>query len=206
MSEPNYYAVIPAEVRYSEKLSPSAKLMYGEISSLCNAKGFCWASNAYFAKSYGATKRSVINWINELEAEKFIMVEGRTATDGEVQRQITLGVVKKITRGTDKNFTHNNKSNKELLSKDNNSLVSLTREKEVLELLSSITGRSFRVLPKGAPKTLKLFTKDEIEKALINLAQDDWHKPKLKTLSSGYLLRPEVIDKWLSAKKGKEYA
>ena len=71
----NYYAVIPASVRYDDKLTPNAKLMYGEITSLCNEKGFCWATNIYFAKLYNVSRVSISKWINQLEKNKHIKIK-----------------------------------------------------------------------------------------------------------------------------------
>lgn len=73
-NRPNYYAIIPANVRYNKNLSPNAKLLYGEITALCNAEGFCWATNAYFMELYDVTKRSVQSWLSQLENEGFISV------------------------------------------------------------------------------------------------------------------------------------
>ena len=50
--KPNYYAIIPAEVRYDKQLKPNEKLLYGEITSLATKTGECWASNNYFADLY----------------------------------------------------------------------------------------------------------------------------------------------------------
>jgi hypothetical protein len=63
--QPNYYAIIPATVRYAD-ITPNAKLLYGEITALCSKEGFCWASNEYFAKLYSASERSVSRWVTEL--------------------------------------------------------------------------------------------------------------------------------------------
>lgn len=74
METPSFYAVIPAPVRYAD-ISPSAKLLYGELSCLTKQEGFCWCSNGYLAKLYNSGVRSVVRWIAELEAAGFIEVE-----------------------------------------------------------------------------------------------------------------------------------
>ena len=71
----SYYAVIPANIRYDESLPPNAKLLYGEITALCNAEGYCWASNKYFAELYGVSTISISKWINALASRGYISSE-----------------------------------------------------------------------------------------------------------------------------------
>ena len=59
MDKPGYWAVIPATVRYDPALPPNAKLLYGEITALSNAKGYCYAQNRYFSALFGLSDRSV---------------------------------------------------------------------------------------------------------------------------------------------------
>ena len=73
--EPSYYAVIPANVRYDTRLSPLAKLLYGEITCLCQKEGFCWATNAYFAKLYQKSTRWISNVTNLLAKCGYISIE-----------------------------------------------------------------------------------------------------------------------------------
>lgn len=68
----SYYAIIPANVRYDNDLPPNAKLLYGEITALCNERGYCWAGNAYFSELYKVTNRTISSWINDLEQKGYI--------------------------------------------------------------------------------------------------------------------------------------
>ena len=36
----NYYAIIPATVRYDSELKPAEKLLYGEVTALANKNGY----------------------------------------------------------------------------------------------------------------------------------------------------------------------
>lgn len=72
MSEqPAYYAIIPANVRYSN-VTANAKLLYGEITALSNKSGYCWASNDYFARLYNVHSDTISGWVRELRQAGFV--------------------------------------------------------------------------------------------------------------------------------------
>lgn len=93
-SQSNYYAVIPANVRYSS-VPPNAKLLYGEITALANKEWFCWASNQYFADLYSVSKSTVSEWVSLLHKEWFIDVEITSDDRGTPTRKIRIGIRKK---------------------------------------------------------------------------------------------------------------
>lgn len=70
----SYYAVIPGDVRYAQ-IPGNVKLLYGEISALCNERGYCWASNQYFAELYEVHKDTISKWVKILTDHGFIRYE-----------------------------------------------------------------------------------------------------------------------------------
>ena len=90
---PSFYAVIPAFVRYNKNLNPNAKLLYGEITCLSDKKGYCYASNNYFAKVYDVGRSSISNWIKNLVEEGFIRQEFIYAADKPVITERRLYLV-----------------------------------------------------------------------------------------------------------------
>lgn len=123
---PNYYAIIPAEVRYDTELSANEKLLYGEISALATKHGYCYATSSYFAELYNVDVRTVRRWIEHLVQRGYIVSE--IDRDNQTQRKIylVLGVGQKCPTGADKNVLQNNinNNNKPLRDKDNTDVLS----------------------------------------------------------------------------------
>ena len=111
--KPNYYAIIPAEVRYSKALTPNAKLLYAEITALCNMNGKCTASTQYFCRLYEVSRGAVQNWLKMLDDNGYI---DRTVIYKQGSREIMhryinikdKGSVKIMTDNTNINITNTN--------------------------------------------------------------------------------------------------
>lgn len=80
----NYYAIIPADVRYDKRLNSSEKLLYGEITCLTNDTGVCWAQNSYFSELYGVSIRTVSRWLQTLSDNGYISVDLHTTETGAI--------------------------------------------------------------------------------------------------------------------------
>ena len=90
-ARPGYYAIIPADVRYDDRIPANAKLLYGEISALIGAEGYCYASNTYFANIYKMTVENIARLISKLEKAGHIKrVVIRDKTGQIVQRKLYL--------------------------------------------------------------------------------------------------------------------
>lgn len=84
---PGYYAIIPADVRYDDSIPANAKLLYGEISALIGAEGFCYASNSYFMKIYGFSDPTITRLIKSLEDAGYVKRVIERDKSGQVARR-----------------------------------------------------------------------------------------------------------------------
>ena len=94
--KPGYYAVIPAKVRYDPELRPNAKLLYGEITTLANARGYCTAQNETLGQYYELSGKTVSSLISNLAKKGYIRVEiiRDAATQRVTERRIWVDVPK----------------------------------------------------------------------------------------------------------------
>jgi len=123
-ANPAFWAVLPAAVRYDEELPPNAKLLYAEISSLTDRRGYCYASNEYFMRLYSLSERTIRRLISELARLGYIRIAD--GDGGKDRRKIYAGINplahnpdknvrepgQNLPGNPDKNVPHNKKDNK----------------------------------------------------------------------------------------------
>lgn len=195
---PNYYAIIPANVRYDNRLCPNAKLLYGEISALCNKKGFCWAGNNYFEELYQVSKRTIQKWIASLVECGYIYCNFKYYENSKVVSDRCLSIIeccensypmninsypyeKKDIGGYEKKDTYNNTSinntsNKERKKESNAAtfneiLSSYTSNLDLLKALQEYIKMRQRIRKPLTNHALRL-----VLKKLDGLAVDDYTK------------------------------
>lgn len=129
MNNPNYYAILTADVRYCPDLSAQEKLLFAEITALASKDGVCFASNKYFASLYSLTDTTVSHQISHLFELGFIeisyekegaKVKKRLITVAKNHNGNTVLVAKKSNRTVAKNRKENNTSI--LTLQDNNNI------------------------------------------------------------------------------------
>ena len=69
------YIIIPAEIRADQNLKPLDKLLLGGILTLSQKHGYCWASNAYLAKTYAVSRRSIIRSLKILSDGGYVKIQ-----------------------------------------------------------------------------------------------------------------------------------
>ena len=131
MEKPNYYGILPANVRYDKNLKPMAKILYTEITALSNKNGYCNATNSYFANLYEVSKNTVSLWISDLEKAGYIKTDliYEIGTKNIKERRIYINDTP-ITKNDEDNNTSNNNTSLILKEKINK------KEKSQTEVLT----------------------------------------------------------------------
>jgi uncharacterized phage protein (TIGR02220 family) len=202
----NYYAIIPANVRYDQELTPNAKLLYGEITALCNEKGYCWAGNAYFSDLYKVTNRTITGWINSLEQKGYIQrTIIRSQENNQVEKRIiTLSEGKNPQEAGEENFLPYRKKLHDPIEdnfRKNNTSINNTTNKtkedipyvEIITYLNDKALSSYRSTSKKTKDLIKArwkegFTIDDF-KLVIDKKSSEW----LQDSKMNAYLRPETL-------------
>ena len=204
-NQKSYYAIIPATIRYDKDLTANAKLLYGEISALCNEKGHCWAKNSYFAELYGVDKKTISNWISMLAKKGYINVILEYRSDSKEIANRFIEIVD--TPYPSKNgYPINKKMDTPIHQnvKDNNTYINNTNEyinnnKSNMNLIIDFYNNNIGQLTQRGLEYLEAYTDDfdedviiyAMELAVKNNARtisyitailDNWHKSDLHNL------------------------
>lgn len=87
---PNYYTVLPSNVRYDKRLKANEKVLYSEIAFLAKKYGYCYASNRHLAKLYGVSKDTISRRIHNLkkcgyiDPKTFYKDDGKTVEERKI--------------------------------------------------------------------------------------------------------------------------
>jgi DNA-binding transcriptional regulator YhcF (GntR family) len=197
MEKPNYYAIIPSEVRYSN-LKPNAKLLYGEITALSGKLGYCYATNNYFAELYGVSKNTVSRWISDLNKLGFINIEVERNENKQVIKR-KIGIIKKDNSPIYKMSKENS------TSINNTSNINITKEKFIGEVMTFDYPKDmledFINYWTEGKKKMRYQKQNTFEIKLRLLRweknQKKWDKPKDKTMGKLH----SQINEWQEAKK-----
>lgn len=195
----SYYSIIPANVRYDKDLTPNAKLLYAEITSLCNEYGYCWATNDYFAKLYNVSTTSISKWISSLvqngyitteieykEGSKQILKRYIRIINDPIQEKLNTSL-KKVKDPIEEKLKENNKNR--ILNINNIYIVEI---KEIIDYLNEKAGTHYKSTTQRTKDLIKArlnekFTVDDF-KTVIDKKISDWKGTQWEKF-----LRPETL-------------
>lgn len=202
--KPNYYAIIPADVRYDEKLKLGEKMMYGEITALSKKNGICYASNNYFAKLYNVSPQAISKWIKNLEKNNYISISYERDGKAIIKRNISMvstqvdrvsteveGGINSSLEGYQQEIKENNTSNNN--TSINNKEIYKESIEEIINYLNNKIDTHYKTT---TPKTKQLitarlnegFTVEDFIKVIDN-KYSTWFKDKKMCT----YLRPETL-------------
>lgn len=195
-TQKNFYAVIPAFVRYDKDLQPNAKLLYGEITALSNEKGFCWAENEYFANLYNVSKTSISKWISCLIKKKYITSEivykqGTKEIEHRYLRIVSGGIEEKLNTPIEEKLKDNNTSN-------NTTLKEINKESFSEEDLVLWFSKVYEIYPR---KVSKVKAKEMFERKLRGLDKETAYKKAIAI----YRMLERQVEVWESEKRETSY-
>ncbi len=185
---PNFYAIIPANVRYDKELKANSKLMYGEITALANKQGYCWASNRYFSELYGVTPQAISNWIKLLEKKGYIKIEYIREGEQIKQRNIYIEVSTNIDR-----VSINVGEGYQQKFKESTTSFNTTINKDIVEYLNLKTNSNYKHNTEGTVKNINArlnegYTLEDF-KTVIDKKTKQW----LKDEKMNTFLRPITL-------------
>jgi len=232
--QPNYYAILPANVRYDKKLKPMEKILYAEITALSNKDGYCSASNSYFAKLYEKSNETISRWISHLEKEGYLKVvidvkKGNLRKIYPIDKKIKTidenvnTLLTKKSRPIDENVKHNNINTilqDSILQENNNASLKETKTlKEPLKTIDNLREkivsllrerkinldiRKIQLLERKLYELSKSYSLEEIEEVFKFGLEDSFYCQVVSEPNSFYNKFESIKMKYEKQKERKE--
>ena len=158
---PNYYAILPASVRYDNRLKANEKLLYSEITALSNKTGLCYATNKYFADLYEVENETISRWISHLKELNYIDIEIVYKND---TKEIEKRIIKINGIPIDKNINTYIPNNQEGYCENNQEGI----DKKVKDNNTSINNTSINIKENIKRKVFKKPTLEELREYCIS--------------------------------------
>lgn len=213
--QPNYYAIIPANVRYDKELPSKAPLLYGEITALCSKEGYCWATDDYFANLYSVSRATIQNWLKCLEDKGYIereviYKEGTKEIDKRYIR-ILDNLVQKTGEALPKKLENPIPENKTDNNTKHNNTINNTKTHSAAKAAQCVNGSSKKDLQKDFEKVWSKYPNKKGKGQAFNHYKAWRKKSKLNTneylLSklNNYLKYITINKSWYHAMNGSTW-
>ncbi len=189
----SYYAIIPGNVRYDKSLTPNAKLLYGEITALCNEKGYCWAGDSYFTELYGVSRSTVQRWFSQLERKGYIKREVKYKEGTrKIEHRYTYLCYNPIPKNETTPIPKNETDNNTVINNTSNNTIN-SYIVEIVDYLNRAANKNFRSSTSKTKTLIKARYKEgfslEDFKKVIDTKVREWKNDK----NMNKFLRPETL-------------
>lgn len=124
------YAICPYEWLQDKNIKNEVTLLM-IIANLTNDKGFCWASNSYFAELLNETTVNISRKLKKLKEQNYISISYSKDEKRKIVplTKLLIPLNKIVKGGLNKNVKHNNISNNNI----NNNISNLFRNENVID-------------------------------------------------------------------------
>ena len=112
--------ILPISILGDNNLTPLERLLLISILSLCKQKGYCWATNEYFAELFNVRKQTISKSISSLSKNNYIELKFDNSEKNNSKRIIKIsealvkilsGIKENMNTSINKNFNQYNKYN-----------------------------------------------------------------------------------------------
>ena len=84
------YSLIPISILRDNRLTSLEKLLLIQIISLCKQKGYCWATNKYFAELNNVSRTTISKSVNNIATSNYINIQYEQQNLNNSKRKIEL--------------------------------------------------------------------------------------------------------------------